>query len=561
MLDPAYKYPGIPKKKMNADKTGAGASAEPDQRRETMSVNRRSFLAGAAVSGIAGLAPAAFASASGEAKMPSKWDITTDVAVAGSGIAGMCAAAAAVDGGAKVIVFEKGENYGGAAVINGGIMALQGGTKWQREHGVEDSPQRLYEHLTDPLNPEYKKNVPSLVKKYSEYCGPTQEWLEARGVKFLPTATQPGKYDSQHHEFYLHVYTDDPGDGNRKPQPSGGFMGGRGVMMPLKAYCEGKGVEIRLGHKVTDVYKNADGRVIGARVEANGKVLNVRVRKGVVLAGGNFKSNVPMRRVIDPRFATPAIPATGYPHYEDDGSAIMAGIRAGGMYEGGHGEDTPYMRRRFGTTTYGFPKGSKFGHPGIAVAGPRWGDVIFTNRDGKRFVREEDKKNLGGFTFYDVALKQPGLVLWTIFDDAAAKKNHWSIDEAVCEKGLAFKADTIEELAKATHQPELPAQVERYNGFVAAGKDDEFAKPAELMKAKIEKAPFYAVRLVIFLHNCPGGLMINDNAQVLDLNGKPIEGLYAAGESCGGLYVGNGMPRGIIPGRWAGEHASKAKSA
>lgn len=67
---------------------------------------------------------------------------------------------------AKAVVFEKGKNYGGAAVINGGIMALQGGTKWQREHGVEDTPARLYAHLTDPKKPEYKKNNPALVKKY-----------------------------------------------------------------------------------------------------------------------------------------------------------------------------------------------------------------------------------------------------------------------------------------------------------------------------------------------------------------------------------------------------------
>lgn len=67
---------------------------------------------------------------------------------------------------AKVVVFEKGKNYGGAAVINGGIMALQGGTKWQREHGVEDTSARLYAHLTDPKKPEYKKNNPALVKKY-----------------------------------------------------------------------------------------------------------------------------------------------------------------------------------------------------------------------------------------------------------------------------------------------------------------------------------------------------------------------------------------------------------
>ena len=215
-----------------------------------MEVSRRLFLtgaAGAAASGLVGFAAPAFAAPTpGLLRTPSKWDMTTDVVVCGSGIAGMCAATAAVDKGAKVVVFEKGKYYGGAAVINGGIMALQGGTKWQREHGVKDTPQRLYAHLTDPKNPEYKKNNPALLKKYSEYCGPTQEWLEAHGVKFLPTATQPGKYDSQHHEFYLHVYTDDPGDGKRKPQPSGGFMGGRGVMMPLKAYCEKKGVQILL---------------------------------------------------------------------------------------------------------------------------------------------------------------------------------------------------------------------------------------------------------------------------------------------------------------------------
>lgn len=67
-------------------------------------------------------------------------------------------------------------------------------------------------------------------------------------------------------------------------------------MMPLKAYCEKKGVQILMEHKVTDVYKNAQGRVIGARFEAGNKVINVRARKSEVLAGGNFKSNIAMRR-------------------------------------------------------------------------------------------------------------------------------------------------------------------------------------------------------------------------------------------------------------------------
>ena len=95
-----------------------------------MEVSRRSFSAGAAASGFAGFAARDFATPTPSLlRTPSKWDMTTDVVVAGSGIAGMCAATAALDNGAKVVVFEKGKYCGGAAIINGGIMALQGGTK------------------------------------------------------------------------------------------------------------------------------------------------------------------------------------------------------------------------------------------------------------------------------------------------------------------------------------------------------------------------------------------------------------------------------------------------
>ncbi len=76
----------------------------------------------------------------------------------------------AMDKGAKVLVLEKGKNYGGCAIINGGIIALGGGTRTQKEHGVEDSPELLYKKLTNPAHHEYRKNTPELVKKYSEWC-------------------------------------------------------------------------------------------------------------------------------------------------------------------------------------------------------------------------------------------------------------------------------------------------------------------------------------------------------------------------------------------------------
>ena len=137
---------------------------------------RRSFLA-ASTAAAAGAFISKGASAADVAttQLPAKWDAETDVLVAGSGIAGMSAAISALDKGAKVLVMEKGKNYGGCAIINGGIIALGGGTRTQKEHGVEDSPEKLYKKLTNPAHHEYRKNTPELVKKYFGKCIPSND--------------------------------------------------------------------------------------------------------------------------------------------------------------------------------------------------------------------------------------------------------------------------------------------------------------------------------------------------------------------------------------------------
>lgn len=514
-------------------------------------LTRRNALKALAVTAAAAGSATLPAQAQGKSasSLPRKWDMTTDVIVAGSGIAGMSAAIAAIDGGAKVLVFEKGENYGGCARINGGIIAL-------RNDSVDD----LYAHLTDPKNAEYRKNDPALVRRYAQMCWPTKAWLEQHGVKFLNTSTAAGKYDSQHHETYLHIFSEGKDDdiGGIHPQAGGGYRTGRGIMMPFKSYFESNGGRIFLEHKVTDVYKDAKGRVVGARIETKKGVISVKAAKGVVLAGGSWKANQDLRVITDPRL-TPDIVPTGFPYVAPDGSAILAGLKAGAMYIGDRGEDTPRQRRMFGTNRYGFKKGSKYGCPGITVKGPRWGDTIFVNKSGERFMREEDKANLGGYNFYDMAYVQPEKKIYCVFDDETAKKYHWDTSYPQCEKGYAFDADTLEELAaKLGGAPKLAATVAKYNQFVEQKKDEDFEKPAMLLKKKLEKAPFHAVQIVLFAHNFTGGLRINENAQVLDAFGRIIPGLYAAGETAGGLYVGNGMPRAIMPGRWAGEHAAKA---
>ena len=106
-----------------------------------------------------------------------------------------------------------------------------------------DTPDELYAHLTDPKNAEYRKNDPKLTRRYADMCWPTKAWLEEHGVKFLSTSTAAGKYDSQHHESYLHIFSEGKDDdvGGIHPQPNGGYRTGRGIMMPFKAYFEKKG--------------------------------------------------------------------------------------------------------------------------------------------------------------------------------------------------------------------------------------------------------------------------------------------------------------------------------
>ena len=72
------------------------------------------------------------------------------------------------------------------------------------------------------------------------------------------------------------------------------------------------------------------------------------------------------------------------------------------------------------------------------------------------------------------------------------------------------------------------------------------------MTKKIEKAPFHAVRCVLAVHNISAGLAINGNGQVIDIDLQPIPGLYAAGESAGG--IGGGVTGSMIVGQIAAEH-------
>ncbi len=130
------------------------------------------------------------------------------------------------------------------------------------------------------------------------------------------------------------------------------------------------------------------------------------------------------------------------------------------------------------------------------------------------------------------------------------------------EKGILYKADTLEELAAQIGCPaeNLIASVEKYNSYVDAGEDPDFGK--NVFGTKIETAPFYAVIEKPSVHHTMGGVKINANAEALNEAGEVIEGLYAAGEVTGGVHAGNRLGGNAIAdcmvyGKIAGANAAR----
>ncbi len=139
--------------------------------------------------------------------------------------------------------------------------------------------------------------------------------------------------------------------------------------------------------------------------------------------------------------------------------------------------------------------------------------------------------------------------------------------DAAVEEGWAFKADSIEALAEAIDAPDLAKTVETYNAACAAGKDDQFYKPACFLQP-VAAGPFYAMQYEPSAWVTIGGIRTNDRLQAIDAEGVAIPGLYVAGADNGTLmsapytdYEGYSLMCAYCGGRLAGQYAAAAIDA
>ena len=492
----------------------------------TAKVSRRDILKGAmgiGVAAAAGSALSAFPGVSEAAilKPPQKWNMEADVVVVGAGLAGLAAATEALERGAGVILLEKRPTHGGSSAVSTGSI-LCTGSKLQMQAGIKDSPAELVKHL---LNVNENLSDVALVKVLADRIGADIDWLSAHDVQFIPG-----------------VYTVMGSPVARALLAKGA---GSGLTNPLFATAKAKGAKIFPETKGESLYKDDKGRIVGlSAVGKTGKPIAIRAKKGVILTSGGFcASKEHMMRFATTFYNYVVASAPG-----STGDGITMAWSAG--------SDFIHMDAVLPTPTVEVSSGMLITSYVLDT-----GAGILVSEEGKRFCNET-----GGYfkTALDVGeqvQRQKNKYVFELFGKNAREKVPRVND--YLKAGFVTEADTVEELAgKLGCKPAVLAEtVRKYNEAVEKKSDPEFGRQS--LKAKLEPK-FGALRIAPGSLASTGGLRVNTDSKVLDTAGKPIPGLYAAGEVTGGISVrgtvgGDYLGAAVVFGRIAGRNAAGEK--
>jgi hypothetical protein len=539
------------------------------------------------------------------------------VVVVGAGAAGTVAAIVAKEAGGSVILLEAQPHSGGHAICSGGNVPLGGGTSVQKKWGVQDSPDLVFQDLTDwsivePNGaPDYRYNDREVIRAFADHCAATCEFLLAHGVVFVDKRPNVRGGDSVGNSVprEMHaapmdwplIQTGKPAD----PAVRTTMSSGNGLMHPLAAAATKAGVEILLSHKMKSLHREQPngGSIIGLVAETGGRTINIRARKAVVLTTGGSSTNINFRRMFDPRLTEEYCGVAGMPWSEQDASGELAGMAVGASLWGFANNVLEFGSRvtkpgRIGNQ-YGYvnlawyPGSEVFDRAratGLKVG--NWQNVITVNMIGKRFY-DETGKQFSANDYHDIDPYDPGNFrnardirwnpqnylnaamagigdgrngggpIWAIFDSNAVAREKWDPNppNVDFDGGFFFKADTIGALARAIvmKYQRLPMPPDNLEATVSRyNRFVEVGRDEDFDKPsplyKIDKAPFYAAWATPVIHDTRAGLRINAKCQVVDMNGEIIPGLYCGGETAGGFSM-HGVARALTQGFIAGNNA------
>ncbi|WP_304625289.1 flavocytochrome c, partial [uncultured Parasutterella sp.] len=449
-----------------------------------------------------------------------------DVVVIGAGGAGFAAAVEAKSKGANVVLLEKMPTVGGNSLISGAEMNVAGSWVQKNLNINDDTPERFAE---DTLKGGDFKGDPEIVKVMTVNALPTAEWLKNTvGVQFEDDNVFQFGGHSRKRALIPHGHT------------------GTEFITKFSALADKMGIPVITNMKAEELIKDKDGRVVGVKAVSAGKDYTFNAKGGVVLATGGFGANAEMVKKynpsIDERFKTTDAPGT-------TGEALYMAERAGGqLVNMGYIQTYPICDPISGVIEL--------------IADARFDGAILVNQEGKRFVEELERRDV----ISKAILDQPGAYAYVLWNDNIGKisntvKIHDTEYDAFTKQGIMHTADTLKEAAEffKIDPAALQATVDRVNKFAKDGKDLDFNHRAGLKDLSTGK--YYIIKAVPSTHHTMGGLKINTKAEVLDANGKPIPGLFAAGEVTGTTHGtnrlgGNAYTDIMVFGRIAGAGAA-----
>ncbi len=473
------------------------------------------------------------------ATLPSEWAREADVVVLGTGFAGLSAAVAASDAGAKVLVLEKmaKTEEGGNSVICGNM--------WWTPTSVDEGVKyikALCMGLTDD----------TCIQTLAQEMFKLNDWLATVGV----TAGALGVFQPEYPEL--------PGASSVRTWMN---KGGDGLWQPLRDAVAARNVEVLYGSPAVELIQDPTTREIKGVVAKNGnQSMNIKCKRGVILACGGFAFNHAMQAQYLP----------GWPVFSQGTP--------------GNTGDGIEMAQKAGAALWHM--NNTLAHIGCFVADPSDpkslpislslpAASILVDKLGSRFMNEKqtDRHGFGHkeHLFFFDGLKQTfsRIPCYAVFDETARKAgaiagglmgwygkhggSSWSTDNSVeVGKGWIKKGQTLDALATAigANATTLQATVTRFNGFCSSGQDLDYGRSASTLKA-LATAPYYAVPVYPLMYNTQGGPRRNEKCQVITPTGERIPRLYSAGELgsfWGWMYNGGGnAAEAVITGRLSGK--------
>lgn len=484
-----------------------------------------------------------------------------DVVVVGGGCAALCAALAALEGGARVIVLERAprERRGGNSMFaTGGFRIVHHGTEdikkivpdlTEEEIARTDFGEYSVEQYFDDLGrvTQYQSD-PELADTLIRNSTDTVRWLRDHGIRFLPNYGRQAYNVGGRFKFF----------GGAVIFANGG---GTGLMDAQYRNVEKAGGTIHYGARATALVRDRNG-VVGVRVDRSGSE-EVIPGRAVVLANGGFEANREWRaRYLGPGWDMAKVRGTRYNTGDGIRMALEAGAQPFGQWSGCHSVAWGRNAGEFGDVEaphVGFRHSYPFG--------------IVVNQDGKRFL--DEGADFRGYTYAKygrIILQQPGSFAWQVFD---AQVKHLLRDEYSLRGTAKVQADTLEQLVTRMQDVDAAgflATVREYNAAVRRDvafdpnvKDGRRTVGLTVDKTNwanpIETPPFEAYAVGCGVTFTFGGVKIDSAARVLDIDDAPLAGLYAAGEMVGGIFYFNypgatGLTSSAVFGRIAGREAA-----